>query len=277
MQAYEAQKMDIPFYQDIYKKLTTNSVFWIRYYDGKYNVIRTEAGQENVEISKPVPGDMIFANGNTIHFDHKYLTDLTNRICNEEPLRIVHLGLEYKSPPFRFKNLEIYNSIRVENLTQLIGDYFTQTNLQDRILNLIIQFTILELLATNNSGSPICYLFSKLAEEMIKLVSLNGNLTKTEDVIEFKTSEYFSGKDEQIIDKLMTDLEKKFKHGTFKIYLIGVEDSGILNPILSNRLKSDRINSIERSLQYKLGLKNLHMFPVICDTHGILILTALKS
>jgi GTPase len=123
------------------------------------------------------------------------------------------------------------------------------------------------------SQSPISFFFSRFSEELIKRVRLSGKLTKSEDrVIEYKPQDIFGGTNESIIDALSEDIRRKLERSPYKLYIIGVDDDGTLNPISSSKLKSDRIEFIRGKLQEKLDVSQLYIFPIIDDNKGILLL-----
>jgi hypothetical protein len=277
IQAYEAQKNDIPFFQKEYERLNDTTPFWIKCWDGKTEVVRSEAGNERVEIHKPSPGDLVFANGNTIHLQTSYLMDIVNRFVSREAIQLVHVGMEYRTPPFHMRNLEVHNFVVVDKLTELILNYFAQTTLQDTNLSLLVEFTLLRLLARSNTNNPLAYLFHELSREIANLVSIDGTWVKLEDtVIEYKSADYFFGNDHEIIQRLYEDMKKKLAKDPFKIYLVGVENDGGLSPLHSNKLGSDRPSRVESGLQELLG-KNLHLYPIIKDNMGLVVLTVLKE
>jgi len=240
--------------------------------------VRIEGEEEVAEVAKAEPYyDMLFAN-DRINFRASYLNDIVKRFINSEPMKIVHAGVKFRSSPFVLGSMEIYNEIELDSLAQQIANYYNAANLQDRNLVVLLGYSILKRLAEINTNLPIYYFFNRLSQEIMKMVSLKEKWTKLEgNVLEYKSGDVLAGSNEEIVGKLSEDLEKKLKESACKIYFIGVEDDGVVHPLLSSRLKSDRIENIRNSLQNKLCLDNLYACPVIQEREGILLLIALRK
>jgi len=279
IQDYEADKRGIPFYQREYEKLDKNALpLLIEYYDEKTQVIRIAEDQITIMVSKSTPGfDILFANNN-IKFRESYLKDIVKRFVNGEQLKIYHAGVKFNLPAFTLENMEIYNQIHIDSLTRQIIDYYKSVTLLDKNLITIFRYTIIRKLAELNNTLPISYFFSKLSDELIELANLYGKWSKLEDkIIEYKSSDFFKGNDEEIANNLAKDFQKKLKDSKCKIYFIGVEDDGTINPILSNRLQSDRIDKIKNILQELLSFYTFYVCTLIQGKVGILLIAITKK
>jgi GTPase len=106
-----------------------------------------------------------------------------------------------------------------------------------------------------------------------------SKVTKLEDkILEFKSRDYFGGKDEEIAMKICTDLKNKLKEPPYKIYLIGVEDDGTIGFIPDSRIKSDRLENIRQKIKQESHVTHLYLIPVKCGDNGnILILIGGKG
>jgi hypothetical protein len=141
---------------------------------GPPRVVRKEGDEEVAEVLKSTPQfDILFVN-EFIEFRGSYLNDLVTRFVNNDLISICHAGLKFKTPPFIFGSLKIYNEIRWDSLTQLIVDYNNCTNLQDKILSALLKCTILKILADINKDSPIACVFAALCSEVIKIAEIEG-------------------------------------------------------------------------------------------------------
>ena len=279
MQDYEAEKLGIPRYMREYERINDKLLpMLMKYYDEKTQVVRIEGYEKTIEVTKSTPGfDILFVN-DRIDFRASYLRDIVKRFINGEPIKIVHAGVKFKSSPFVLGSVEIYNGIQLDYVTQQIVNYYDGINLQDRNLTILLIYTIFKRLAELNSKLPIYHFLEQLSQEIMKLVSLKEKWTKLEDkVLEYKSADVFAGSNEEIIGKLSEDLEKKLQESPCKIYFIGVEDDGVVNPLLSSRLKSDRIESIRIGLQDALSIDNIYACPVIQGEKGILLIIALRK
>ena len=278
IQDYEADKYGILDYQTQYERITKGSLpLLMKYYDEQTRVVRIEGEEEVVEVSKNTPGfDIIFVN-ERIDFRMGYLADITKRFINNEQIRLVHVGVKFKTPPAQLGSLSIYNNLIVDSLAQQLINYHNATNLQDNNLNILFKCGVLKILANNNAKSPIWYVLENIFARALNVISLSKQWSKVEDkILEYKPGDVLSGKYEHIISELSADLSEKLKYSPCKIYCIGIEDSGNLNPIPSNRLKSDRIDAITRGLKEALATESIYAFPVVQGDKGILVVIVQK-
>jgi hypothetical protein len=103
--------------------------------------------------------------------------------------------------------------------------------------------------------------------------------TKVEDaVLEYKSSDYLKGKDNNVIADLAGDIKTKFKTNPFKIYVVGVEANGTLYPIDKSRLPGERIEAIRSGLIDKLkGVGSIDIYPMTIPVdHKCLLLIAVN-
>lgn len=159
-------------------------------------------------------------------------------------------------------------------MVEYILDYYERTNLQDRNTTRFVEFIIFKILAESNRGSHIYYFLEPFAERIIKETSFGRQLTKLEDhLLEFKSQDYFSGGDADIVERLSQDLITKLNSSPCKVYLIGVEDDGTFNPIPSSRLRNDRIERIRQRIQKEVNA-TVYLIPILHGDRGVLILVA---
>jgi hypothetical protein len=279
IQDYDAENYGITEYQKKYEKLMKDmSPLFITYYDEKTRLAKLQGDEEITEISKKLPSvDIIFMN-EYIKIREGYIADIVNRCLNNEKLRICHAGVAFHSPPLVVGNLEFYNKINVDVLVQQIVDYFNMTNLQDRTLFLCMKFVILSILAKINVSLPIFHFIERLAKEIIKSAYIKGVWTKLEGpIVEYKPRGIFDGNNDKVVEEILKDINVKLESSSCKVYIIGVEDDGTINPITRTRLKSDRIESIRKKLESKLSPTRIYALPIVQESGGIVIIIAHRS
>lgn len=278
IQDYEAEKFGATYYQKSYDKIMKDMLpLLMKYYDEETQLVRKEGDIESIELTKSTPGfHILFANG-TIEFRASYLAELGQRLIGGQPLKAFHAGAKFRSPPFCLANLELYNQVQESEVAHHLLEYYKTTNLQDHTLALLLKLTIFKLLATSNEGSPFSYVFSSFASKMLVGISPDGILTKLEDdLVEFKSRDILAGKDSDVVTRLVQDISAKLAKRSCEIMLIGVEDSGVIEPLIASRLKSDRVEAIKKALQTRLTSTTVFVIPVIPDKHGLLIIVAIN-
>lgn len=273
MQDYEAEKQGVVYYNKEYERVNGEVLpLLFKYYDEKTQLVRIAGDEKTIEVTKYTPSfDILFANG-LIEFRESYLKDIVKRFINGEPIKIVHAGSKFRTPPFNLECMEIYNEIELDSLIKQIIDYYNEINLVDETLITLFRFIIFKRLADINE-LPISYLFERLSQEIVKELSLKGKWTTLEGkVFEYKSRDIFTGSNKDIIRKLSDDFGTKLQESSCKVYFIGVEDDGTINTLSTSRLKSDRINSIENGLKNVLGIANIYIYPIVREEGGILLI-----
>lgn len=279
MQDYEAQSYGIAHYQEQYNGINKAVLpLLMKYYDEKTRVVRIEGDQEMQEVAKVTPNfDILFVN-ETIELRASYLTDIARRFVNSEPVKIFHAGHAFRTPPLVVASMEIYNEIQIDSLTRLLIGYYKETNLQDRILDRLLKYTMLQKLAESNRGLPIASFFGPLSRETMEEIILEGTYSKLEEgILEYKSQDIFAGGDTEIIRKLSEDLARKLKRSPFKVYIIGIEDDGTVKPLSASRVTSDRVEGIRTGVQNELSSANIYALPIIREDKAILLMLAVSS
>jgi len=275
LQLYEADKHGIPLYQKKYAQFKENALLplWFQYFDTKTALIRYESGEVIIEISKDLPElDILFVN-DAIKFDEGYIDDLTTRIINNEAVNIFHIDLPFQSPPEAFGKVKIFNKLASSSIVEYIVNYYNETEFHDSKLLLCAKCLLFALLGHTNRDLPISHFFNNVSTRLINSIDLGGRLAELEGkIIEYKSRDIFVGNDIKIAGVLASDIKEKLKNAICKIYIIGVEDDGIMNPISRSRLRSDRIENIRGKLQSQLSPTNVFMLPIVQDQGGIIII-----
>ena len=169
--------------------------------------------------------------------------------------------------------MQIWNEITQTDVTKKIIKYYNDSNLQDRTITRLLEFTIFHLLGVDNSSTYIHYFYEKFKNRILENFANGEHIIKSEDeILEFKSREYFVGKDNEIAEKIGNDLTKKLKKHPLKIYLIGVEDDGKIDPILTKRLDSDRVENIKQKIKNASSAETVHLLPVRYDENSSIII-----
>jgi len=289
IQDFVAEKYNIEFYRRKFRELTSPpskiakdekpvgplELYLYKFYDEKDRVVKIEGGESVTVVEKTNPHiDILFVCEN-IEIRNSYLDDILMRFINGEKISLIHPGMPIAVNPIIVGSLEIWNEVKLTALSKHLIEYYHKTKLQDKVLLRVFEFAIFKTLAESNRNTYLYYFFEPYAKKIIREFDYNKKLTKLEDeILEFKPQDYFSGNDKEIIEKLVSDLSVKLRSNPCKIYLIGVEDDGTLNPIPSSRLKSDRIERIRKAIEEKLDPASVYLTPIISEERGILILIA---
>ena len=272
---------------DVYKKKfeeTINSldVYIYDYVDCKDKVIRVLGDRSELVVSKAQGKlDVIFATqterGSAIEIEEDYVNDIVKRLVNGESIALVHIGDEIDFiNPFEVGSLRIFNRLNVNDMLRRIRKYYDSAGTIDETIKRLIEYVMLSILAKINSGRHVAYILEKLASGLLREVCLLKRVVAFEDkVLEFKSRTFFEGRDRDIVERLASDINKKLSDTNLKIYVIGVEDNGVVDPILASRLKSDRIERIRSSLENRTGAR-ITILPIENNGRAILLLVAYK-
>ncbi len=287
IQDFVAEKYNINFYREKFEELTSSpkkktkedrlsgpiELYLYKFYDEKDKVVKVEGGESVIVLEKINPHIDILFVCKDIEIRSSYLDDIFVRFANGERINIVHPGMSISADPIAIGSMEIWNEIEVMEFTNHLIGYYHGTKLQDEYLFRVLEFAIFKTLAEANKKTHLYHFLEPFAKRTIQEVDSEGRLTKLEDeILEFKPQEYFSGGDDEIIEKLVSDLSVKLQSSLCKIYLIGVEDDGTFNPIPSSRLKSDRVERVRRTLEEKLRPARVYLTPIIQEGKGLLVL-----
>jgi hypothetical protein len=280
-QEFEAEKKGVPYYQNGYKKIKKNRLpLLIKYIDDEFFVERIDGDEKTFIINKTVESFTILFADEEIEFRPSFLDSISRKIRNNEKVNIFHAGVDFCADPFEFRNLAIFNKIITNELTNYLIKYFEETSIQDIFLNNLIEYTYFCLLSVANINNPMGVCFAEIGKKIIAEQVINGKLLKTEDkFIEYKSRDIVSGKNDQIIERLADDISKKIKgEGNYcKLYILGVEDDGKMNPILSSKFDSNRIDVLQRNLQQKFKELKINVFSVQNEEDLVLVIYISKS
>lgn len=107
---------------------------------------------------------------------------------------------------------------------------------------------------------------------------LDRKWAKLEDeILEYKSREFIVSGNDDVMKRIANDLSKKLEKSPCKVYLIGVEDDATVRPVLVSRLKSDRIETIRKSLKNELGINDVDICVVAQNDGAIMLLIAQRE
>ena len=273
LQDFQAEKFGVPYYQKEYSLLKRDYLpLLVKYFDEKGQVVRVNGDDQDIVVNKGnTPFDVIFTDGE-IDIRKSYLQDLTRKYANSSDLKIFHAGLNFLSSPNCVCGMKIFNNIAIKVSTKQFLDYYNQIRVPDSVLDPLLKYAGLILVARDNQDSPIRFLLEEISEELKNGVQLSGKILETEnDLVEFKSSDYFSGKNEDISNRIVSDYQKKSKTNKCKLYIIGVEDDGMVNPIPSSRVNSDRLTQISKLIEGNLN-QFVKSFATISDRTALIFI-----
>ena len=275
LQDFYAEKYSINYYRTEFNKiLSSMKPYLYKFIDEKDQVIMIDGDNTVSVVKKSNPHfDVLFC-CKLISIRDSYINDIYRKFQNGENIKICHVGDTFSHQPLIINNLEIWNEIAPSTLFTRVKDYFRNITLSDKNLTQIFEAILLFLLKTENGTKHISTFFNELYNKILENITISTDITKHEDsIIEYKASDYFTGQDKEIVGKISADLKKKFNTDSTKVYLIGVNDDGSLDPIPNGRLASDRLNNIQEKIKQSSQANVLYLFPVKCqDDKSILIL-----
>jgi predicted transcriptional regulator len=276
IQDFEAEKRGVPRYQHEYKKLKSEALpLLVEYYDEETQVVSVVGDEENIEIEKITPGfDILFADG-VIRFRASYLSELARRLLNRQEVNVFHAGHDFRIEPYVLGRLRVFNKLKVNKVSQLITDYYNDTNLQDNLLDSIVRYAALQVLGGANANSPMDYVVSNLGKALLDEVGLVGSLSKLEDtVIEYKSRDVLSGGNDQVISTLAEDVQNVWKSSTLAILIVGVQDDGTIDAVPSSRVTSDRLETIRKGLARELHVEKVYVSSIRSENGALILVVA---
>jgi len=279
IQDYDAEKYGIARYQQEYERINSKALpLLVKYYDEKTRLVRKEGDEEVNEITKTTPSfDILFVN-EYIVFRASYLKDIITRFINGDVVKVFHAGGKFKTTPLTIGCMEIYNRLKTDIVIEQITKYLKDTSIQDKNLNVIMQYVILRRLAEVNKESPLIHFLQPLFQGIIDSLVLDKKWAKLEDeILEYKSGEFIVGRNDEVIKRIGSDLSKKLEKSSCKVYLIGVEDDGTVRPVPVSRLKSDRIETLRKGLKNELKVNDVDIFVVRQNEEAIVLLIARRE
>ncbi|MEM4293031.1 MAG: hypothetical protein QXJ27_02530, partial [Thermoplasmata archaeon] len=276
LQYFYTTKYTVEHFREEFQKIVQELEYYSpspQFFEDREGVWQVEGNRESLRITKKINDlDVIFST-NKIKCKEEYLDYLYSKFANGDKINIYHVGVPFSDKPVEIKHMKIWNSLKICETTNKIIEYFHSTNLQDKILLTILEYIIFYLLAENNKDAYIYFFLVKFAQRFLHGIAESHVISKSEDyILEYKASEFFSGSDEEIINKAVIDIKNKSQNSIIKIYIIGVGDQGEVELIPKSRVKSDRLNNIKDEIKMKTSAKDVYLFPIPLEKGCLLIL-----
>jgi hypothetical protein len=119
-----AEKYRINYSQEQFKEIIkTLEPYQYKFFDEKSQVIMIKGDDKVTKVEKRNPNfDILFSTEN-IECRESYLDDIFRRFINGERIRIFHAGEKFLPIPIEIKPMEIWNKIKLNELTQKIIEY----------------------------------------------------------------------------------------------------------------------------------------------------------
>ncbi len=266
LQDYLARKNDLDYYHDEYQKISKSIEPLVQtFFDEMDGLVTVTNAGEELKIRKRNPNfNILFGGktkmGGTIEFRDSFITQLFSDFTNGIHINVFHAGMKMYQPdigPVRIGAMEIFNEIQCPDIIHKLVEFYKDTDIKDSILHASLQYSIFQLLSQFNSDKPISTFFSQFSQKIGNSIKKPKNTVQNEgDVIEYKSRDYLVGTNDEIVEVIFNDINKKTATQPFKIYLFGVSDkSKKIEPITSEKYNNDRIGGLETKLLRKLKNK----------------------
>lgn len=232
-----------------------------RFIDDNNRVIKIENSHEKIIIRKINPHFVILFSNDQITMKNSFLEELHTKFLNNTHTRLFHAGMKISQKPLRIKSFEFFNKLATSTIIKTFIEKYERLKIIDEYIDKILCYTAVSLLEAENRVAPIHHFLNRFLEKLvIDYIPTSIILQREDKVIEFKSRDFFTGRDREIIEKVAEDLKSKIKTSEFKIYIIGVdEQTQKLEPLNSNRFKSERLNNIEAELKSIKDFSNLEL------------------
>ena len=122
------------------------------------------------------------------------------------------------------------------------------------------------------------HFFRKLAQQILDSLEIAETkwLREEDTVLEYKSSDFLTGNNTEIITKLANNIKIKRKQSPFKIYMVGIEDDGTIHPTNITRLPNDRVEKIRSGLQKELKNNEINICRIIENDKCFLLIAILS-
>jgi hypothetical protein len=266
LQDYLARRYELDFYQQEYQKISESLDPLMHPYVDDFDALVSISNKiDEIKVKKRNLNFQILFAGRTktnidIQFRESFFAKLFADYKNGVNIRIFHAGMKIFQQDVgscKIGSMEIFNEIRSHPTIDELITLSRNTDIRDAILHNSLQYAIFQLMFQYNSEKPISTFFLKFAESFRKKIKIPKTVLQNEgDVIEFKSRDFLGGKDIEIIDRVVDDINTKIREQRFKIYLFGVdEQTNKIEPMTSRKFSSDRIGGLEKAFIKKCNNK----------------------
>jgi hypothetical protein len=216
-----------------------------------------------------------------IDFKPSYFNKIYSSFANNNKLSIFHAGMPscLYDKPFRLKSMEIYNEIETNILVDTLINQYGKGKLIDALVDKSILYSIFLLIKESNRDTAIDYLFEKFLTQLKHEITPMEKVYQDESkLIEYKSRDDLSKKDEDIVKNIISDLVGKTENN-LKIFIYGVEDKGkTVEPLEIHKFDSGRVGGIQDQLRHMFnGDLYFIQVPLNDQRHCIFLLLALES
>ncbi len=207
-----------------------------------------------------------------------FVSKIYTDFVNDRRIQIFHAGMDLSPDPILIKNIHIFNRLELNKLIQELIIYYESIGVKDVLIDKALCYCIFKLIYTKNSMKPISLFFKEFLKQMNHEKIVSTRITQNEnDIIEYKSRDFISGSDDDIIKRISDDINKKMKKENFKIYFFGIDEASLeIETVNIKRFNSDRVGNIEKKVRSQTGLKDLSMVRVPLNSGSILLMIARK-
>lgn len=284
MQIYLARRYELKYYQDEYQKLVSSlDPLLISYIDDEDKIVKVASDKEKTYLKKRNDNFyIIFANEKNdrpiIQLREGFVSKIYTNFVNDRRIQIFHAGMRLSPTPVLIKSMHIFNKLEMNKLIQDLIIYYESITIKDALIDKALCYCIFKLLYVENIMKPISLFFKEFLRQLDNERIIPTRITQNENsIIEYKSRDFISGSDDDVIQRISDDLNKKMKKDNFKIYFFGVDEESLeVESVNIKRLNSDRVGNMERKVRSQTGLKDLSMIRVPLTSGSILLMIARK-
>lgn len=280
LQDFLAERYDLKHYTTKYKEINEKITPYIhKFIDDIDCVIKKEGKEEKRVLFKRNPNFYILFINENIDIRESFLDEIYTKLLNKETIKIFHAGTPFLYPPLQISSIQFFNQLKVNEITKPFIEKYKNVEILDKTLDRIMLYCVFDMLKKENEEEPIKYLFEKINGKISEDIDISKQLiTKENNLIEYKSSDFFNGNNEEIIKRFKEDIESKLEGSPIKIYIIGFDEkTQQFYPIQSSRANHDRLFSIEQKLRKLLNIPTIHFIPIPLNDGRNCILTLIVS
>jgi hypothetical protein len=280
LQDYLARRYELSYYQNEYHKINDSlTPILNKVIDDRDYLLVIEEGEEKILVRKRNPNFYIVFMNQNIEIRESFLNEIITRFLNKQSMKVFHAGMSLSPNPLKISSMEIFNQLNCSAVTKSIIEHYHKVGLSDISIDRSILCTIFGLLKQENEEKPIEYLLGRMIEKISRDIDTSKKfIEKESNFIEFKSRDFFFGRDEDIIDKFELDIKRKLSISPIKIYIIGADEkTHRLDPIPANRAQSDRLSSLQEKLKEKLDISKIHFMAIPLEDGQNCILMLIAS